>query len=539
MTLPCSPTTSELESSKNLLAMKPDVETNVETRELPVVETSCVETSGLETQPSLTTDNPPSLSMDTFNPDLSVTKTNNNEILEKTQLKRNNMCQSETHAGQQMEETRETTLDAAQSAETNNTDIPTLPLTVQTETETNNDDIVSKETTKQIALPAAKENSPSLIITPAHEPTDHSTATTESTKKIDSQPIIKTRACTVRLEILTKSDIVKRVHIHRKTDASRTSVETVETKTDRHEGTPNTRNTITRSSRQPRSVNKVVDYSDMVSDDNKSLSPPHKKQHHNRPRREPSKSRIKSDSFTTKQPVNIPLRHSPRISASPVTSSPNPGKTLSPPNPEINTLVSSSNKKSTQKGTFETQSFHLKRSKRAFKFSCKLCTVVCASTKELIQHHQQKHNILYCDACSKAFNNPSSLARHKYTHKELKFKCSDCDQQFAFESNLQMHRVSHRTIPSHCCVYPNCQRKFKNKGDLTRHAKEHDGIVHKCPDCQYENSDVRNLESHRLRHSAIEKYACQLCGQTFRYSNQRHGHINDRKCPKRSSSPEH
>ena len=281
MTLPCSPTTSKLESSKNLLAMKPDVETNVETRELPVVETSCVETSGLETQPSLTTDNPPSLSMDTLNPDLSVTKTNNNEILEKTQLKRNNMCQSETHAGQQMEETRETTLDAAQPAETNNTDIPTLPLTVKTETETNNDDIVSKETTEQIALPAAKENSPSLIITPAHEPTDHSTATTESTKKIDSQPIIKTRACTIRLEILTESDIVKRVHIHHKTDASRTSVETVETKTDRHEGTPNTRNTITRSSHQPRSVNKVVDYSDMVSDDNKSLSPPRKKQHHN------------------------------------------------------------------------------------------------------------------------------------------------------------------------------------------------------------------------------------------------------------------
>ena len=358
-------------------------------------------------------------------------------------------------------------------------------------------------------------------------------------KKIDCQPIIKTRACTVRLEILTESDIVKRVHIHHETDTSRTSVETVEMKTDRHEGTPNTRNTITRSSHQPMSVNKAVDYSDMVSDDNKSLSPPCKKQCHNRPRRELSKSRIKSDSFTTKQPVNFPLCRSPRISASSVTSIPNPGKTPSPPNPEINTLVSSSNKKSIRKGTFETQSFHLKRSKRACKFSCKLCTVVCASTKELIQHHQQKHNILYCDACSKAFNNPSSLVRHKYTHKELKFKCSDCDQQFAFESNLQMHRVSHRTIPSHCCVYPNCQRKFKNKGDLMRHAKEHDGIVHKCPDCTYENSDVRNLESHRLCHSAIEKYACQLCGQTFQYSNQHRHHINDRKCPKRSSLPEH
>ena len=221
-------------------------------------------------------------------------------------------------------------------------DKPTLPLTVQTETETNNDDIVSKETTEQIALPATMGNSPSLIITSAHEPTGHST---ESTEKIDGQPIIKTHACTVRLEILTESDIVKRVHIHHKTDASRTSVETVEMKTDRHEGTPNTRNTVTRSSRHPRSVNKDVDYSDMVSDDNKPLSPPHKKQGHNQPRRELSKSRIKSDSFTTKQPVNIPLRHSPRISASPVTSSPDPGKTPSPPKPEINTLLSSSNKK--------------------------------------------------------------------------------------------------------------------------------------------------------------------------------------------------
>ena len=248
--------------------------------------------------------------MDTLNPDLSFTKTNNNEILGKTQVKNSNMYQ--TQAGQQIEETCETTQDATQSAETNNTDkrTPPPPLTIQTETETNNDDIMSKETNEQIILPAAKENSP-LIITSAHEPTGHSTASTESTEKIDSEPIIKTRACTVRLEILTESDIVRRVHIHHKTDASRTSVETVATKTDRHEGTPSTRNIITRLSCHPRSVNKDVDFSDIVSDDNKPLSPPRKKQRHNRQRREPSKSRIKSDSFTTKQPVNIPLHRSP------------------------------------------------------------------------------------------------------------------------------------------------------------------------------------------------------------------------------------
>ena len=33
-------------------------------------------------------------------------------------------------------------------------------------------------------------------------------------------------------------------------------------------------------------------------------------------------------------------------------------------------------------------------------------------------------------------------------------------------------------------------KKFKNKDDLTHHAKEYDGITHKCPDCAYENPDV-------------------------------------------------
>ena len=168
-----------------------------------------------------------------------------------------------------------------------------------------------------------------------------------------------------------------------------------------------------------------------------------------------------------------------------------------------------------------------------------MCDTVCGSTKELTQHHQQKHNILYCDVCSKAFNNPSSLVRHQYTHKELKFKCEDCDQQFAFESNQQTHWISHRTIPTQCCVYPKCNIKFKNKGDLTCHTKEHNGVMHKCPDCSYENPDVCNLESHRLIHSDIEKYACKLCGKTFQFSNQCRRHLKDRKCPKLSDSPEH
>ena len=224
---------------------------------------------------------------------------------------------------------------------------------------------------------------------------------------------------------------------------------------------------------------------------------------------------------------------SPSTNQVPTTSG--TGNTTSPP---VLTAISL-DAENTSKGTFTTQSFYFKKSKKPRKIRCKLCNTVCNSNKELTQHHQLKHNILYCDECSKAFNNPLSLAKHQYSHRELCFKCMDCDEEFAFGSKLKAHRISHRTFATHCCAYPNCKKHFKNKGDLTRHVKEHNVVVHECPDCPYKNSDIRNLASHRLTHTNIEKYVCELCSKTFRFSTQKRRHLNDRKCPKLSNSPEH
>ena len=106
------------------------------------------------------------------------------------------------------------------------------------------------------------------------------------------------------------------------------------------------------------------------------------------------------------------------------------------------------------------------------------------------------------------------------------------DQSFPFENSLKSHRVSHHTLASFFCLHANCTKKFKNKGDLTRHVKEHDGVLHECPNCDYKNVDIRNLESHRIKHSKIEKYSCKLCEKQFNYNTQLRRHIRDKKCPK-------
>ena len=152
--------------------------------------------------------------------------------------------------------------------------------------------------------------------------------------------------------------------------------------------------------------------------------------------------------------------------------------------------IPSSPSERSSSGSLTTQSFGIKKNKKTQKFGCKLCDCICDSIKELTKHHQQTHNILYCETCSKAFNNPALLARHQYLHKDLKHKCDDCDKSFAFESTLQTHQISHRTLATHCCVYPKCDKKFKNREDLTWHVKEHDGILHECLDCDYENPDI-------------------------------------------------
>ena len=167
-------------------------------------------------------------------------------------------------------------------------------------------------------------------------------------------------------------------------------------------------------------------------------------------------------------------------------------------------------------GTFMTKTVGIRKHKKERKAKCRLCGESFGNVKELNKHHHSDHYIQFCSECGKGFNMQTSLDKHKYYHKELKFVCEHCGQGFPFVSRLEQHKVTHRTIAMLPCMHKNCGCTFKNLGDLNRHVSQHDGVLYSCDFCTYHNKDRQNTNSHMQIHvEGNELYGCQHCGKSF------------------------
>ena len=204
-----------------------------------------------------------------------------------------------------------------------------------------------------------------------------------------------------------------------------------------------------RMSRRPRTASANIDYAEpeFQSDTDKKLKPKGSRSYPP-PVDGPSQSQIASqDSSTIAPDVRLPpvkadnpdnTNDNNVHSMTEGSVAPNPTSDRVTPDPA---LVKTKPKQK-GKGTFATKSFTLKKPKCLRNYRCKLCDAVLSSACLLTIHHQEKHGILYCDVCNHAFNNPTSLVRHKYQHCELRFHCS-CGAVFAFASQLQTHSIVH------------------------------------------------------------------------------------------------
>ena len=281
LTLPTSPTVSEVEDTKKCFSLKLDEVADVETIK------AAVETVLPETHPNTSTDDPSSLSMDITVTDKDVTRNSqndNNETdgkIEQNISKAKLDCATACEPRSESVETRQNDIDSKELGEQIKPDSETSP------TKRPMDKIL--DMTTHTAESIIKQPSPVPVETSAIPPSkivandsfDEIAPTQIATSHKDVQTLPDTRACSVRLEILTEADIIKHVHIHQQMEKN---VETTSAEKVAHYTRSSDKPKINKTSQHPRLATKDVNYRNLETDTSETLSPTPKRKRCNRPK---------------------------------------------------------------------------------------------------------------------------------------------------------------------------------------------------------------------------------------------------------------
>ena len=177
-------------------------------------------------------------------------------------------------------------------------------------------------------------------------------------------------------------------------------------------------------------------------------------------------------------------------------------------------------------------------------YKCNTCQEKSPKLAILNKHYIDNHPPVKFDkfdTCGKAFNSPSTLERHSFPHKELKFKCEVCGDKFPFKSALESHKIKHLKEKPQKCSIKKCDKSFFNIGNLHKHKKVYLNKKWNCSMCDYVSTDKRNLKAHMRKHSNLKPYICATFLELFKYHTQLRRHLPckaEAKQRKRSKSPE-
>ena len=175
------------------------------------------------------------------------------------------------------------------------------------------------------------------------------------------------------------------------------------------------------------------------------------------------------------------------------------------------------------RGSLRVKCYVIRRQKKkkVKKFKCTKCTNWYESIKTLNRHFWKRHHKLRCSNCGKICNTPETVRHHAYDHFVGDwYECKDCGEKFVFKSYLKVHLLKHKSKAMYKCTIVNCGKKFKHKGELVRHSKEHDNIAWMCRKCNYETDTEWKLQQHMNSHLQIKKYKCKYCGLKHVHSMQ-------------------